>query len=65
MTRRYEGGSPVSHASFRITSRGVYRCGKPKGAMPVSAGKPMCEQPQGKSLGLKGPGVTTVRLESR
>ncbi len=40
-------------------------CGKLKGAMPEGAGKPMSEQPQGKSLGLKGPGVTQVRLETR
>ena len=40
-------------------------CGEPKSKKLVSVGKPNSEQPQGKSLGLKGPGVTRVRLEPR
>ena len=64
MTRRYGGGGPGSHASFRITSRGVHPCGEPKSMKLVSAGKPKGGQPQGEPLGLKGPGVTRVRLES-
>ena len=38
--------------------------GEPKGLKPVSAGKPKRGQPKGEPLGLKGPGVTRVRLET-
>ena len=53
------------YVPFRITGRGVYLCGEPKGLKPVSVGKPKSEQPKGESLGLKGPEVTRVRLETR
>ena len=65
MTWRYGGSGPGSHAPFRITDRGVYLRGELKGLKPEGEGKPKCEQPKGESLGLKGPGVTRVRLETR
>ncbi len=64
MTWRYGWRGPGSHAPFRITGRGVHLRGEPKGVKPVSVGKPKREQPRGESLGLKGPGVTRVRLET-
>ena len=64
MTRRYGRSGPGSHVPFRITGRGVLLRGELKGMKPVSVGKPKREQPRGESLGLKGPGVTRVRLET-
>jgi hypothetical protein len=55
------------HAPFRITGRGVRGCGKLKGSnQPASRGKPKSAQlsQESQARGLKGPGVTTVKLET-
>ncbi len=54
------------HAPSRNTGRGVHGRGKPKSHKLVSKGKPKARnQPSaGEALGLKGPGVTAVKLET-
>jgi hypothetical protein len=66
VTWNYEGGGLRLHAPSRNTGRAVHGYGEPKGLMPVSEGKPKSAQPMkvGKALGLKGPEVIAVRLET-
>jgi hypothetical protein len=55
------------HVQSRITGRGVHGCGKLKDSrMSASEGKPKgAQQAQAcEALGLKGPEVTTVKLET-